>query len=880
MSAAETVAFNLLFAVQADRALAAMNDIDQRLDRLGNNALQEAAKMRAAFGSMGSNAFSGLRQGIAGLGTELRTGVKSAADYAGSLSPIGGRLVAIGGAAGGVAVLGVAALGAAMIAGGFAAGRLADQIDDMANSLSVSNGFLQIQSAAVTRAGGDAAAFEKSMAKLNVKIGEAALGNPKATAAFSALGISVKDAGGKIKDNEDLFEEARAKLSGVTSETERASLANDLFGKGHKDMAGILSMSAAEYANLKKEVASYGVATDENIAKAGKLGDGMDALGQAMQAGVINAFAGVAGAMGEFAMDLAPMVGRAFEFIGGVVDTTGAIVRILFDGFKVLWDVLSQGVRFVMNLISPFTSLIGRMRSTGDSSRSMRDQFLDTLQSMLRGAGNITGSIAAFFARMSARIYNSVADIKNGIVNAGLGGLFGLSGTVAKVDVNAVGEAARSISRGAFDRAAGGVDRYRARPGEAGDDRRDDGTQTTAGESPAAKAAKKAKDEAAEAAKKYAAELARLKTATDEAAYSEEQKAIAAALAAAGLPRIVDETNAHSRAIRDQVLALREAEAQARVVKTIENLAQKTADAALSAEDLAVVEARRAAGVSDVLTVTNEYIAKLDEQARATYRAAEALKLLKANADVAKDLAAQMQEAQWDGREIAGGDRIQIDYEREIQGIKDQTAAMRERILASTTEGEQRDRQLAQLKELEERQKKNAEAAKERAEAERMADQVDTLAAKLEDLWTRPREAFAAFVKDVILGFAKMAAANLFNGNGFSNGMGLGGMLKSAMGSALGFGGFKASGGGVRAGQGHIVGENGREYFRPHTDGDIIPASALGGSTINEFNAPFHYHAAPGGAGGGQAEMQKAEEMKRMMTQHVNGLLNQAGFRT
>lgn len=882
--AAEAVALSLLFQVQADAALAGLNRIDAAVDRLGANALVEAAKVRTAFSSLGGNMLNGVRTSFSGLGTEIKGGVQGLAEYAGNLSPIGGRLVAIGGAAGGAAALGVAALGAAMIAGAFAAGRMADAIDDTANSLSVSNGFLQIQSAAITRAGGDAAAFEKAMAKVNVKIGEAATGNKAAAAAFSAIGVSVTDANGKLKDNEVIFAESREALSKVTNESERAALANDIFGKGHKDMAGILKMSAAEYAALQKEVASYGVATDENIAKAGALGDGMDALGQAIQAGVINAFAPLAESMGNFAISLAPAVGKAFQMIGEVIDFLGGIVAILWDGLKGLWSIFGEGIKWIASIASPLGALGRQMQSTGGNARSLRDQFVDALQGMLRGAGSITGSIAAFFARMSARIQNSVADIKNGIVSMGLGGLFGLSGTAMKVDVNAAGEAARGRASGGFNDAATYVDRYRRQPGEAGDQRRDNGDSTGAGAgsdggSKASKA-KAAADAAAEAQKKYTTELERLKTATDEAAYSEEQKAIATALAAAGLPRIVDETNAHSRAIRDQVLALREAEAAARVEKTIGSLAQKTADAALSAEELAKVEARRAAGVSDNLAVTNEYIARLDAQAAATYRAAQAAVQASANEKVVLDLARAEREADWTLREQRG-QQIQVAYEAEIASINETTEALRKRIIESTAEGELRDKQLAQLERITEAEKEAADARKEKAEADKTQDMVDTLADKMIDLFERPREAFAQLLKDVLLGFAKMAAANIFGGQGMTGGMGLGGMFKSVLGNVLGggFGGFRAEGGSVKAGQGHIVGEQGREYFRPITDGEIIPAHALGGgSTTNTFEMPFTYVAAPGGNGAN--DMHEAQAMKRMIQGHIKTALKEAGIRT
>lgn len=873
----ETIQFNLLFDAATSQATSAINALNSQVTKLETGVKTRTAGIRNAFSSMGGNALNSAKTGITSLGQSIASATTQLGSMTAGMSPVGPGLLSIG-AAGGAAVAGVAALGAAMVAGGFAAGQFADAIDDSANAIDVSNRFYQEQSALVVRAGGDAAAFEKSMGKLNIKLGEAAQGNEKANAAFSALGVSVRDAAGNVKDNEDIFNESRAALANVSNDAERAALAQDLFGKGAKDMNGILKMSAAEYAALGSEVQKYGIATDENIAKAGKLGDGMDAVGQALRAGVINAFAGVAEKMGEFAMNIAPLVGQAFSAIGSAMDVVGAIGMMLGDGLKALWNLIRDGAGFIANLIPGFDKLSAWMGKVGGDSRSLRDRFIDSLQGMLTGAGRITGSISALFARMSARIQNSVADIRNGIHRSGMGRFFGIQGETAKVDVDAAGEAARGRAEAIAGVAARSLNRYRAGPGEAGDNRRGNGdvTRTGGGAGGGADSAAKA---AADATKKYEEALEKLKQAQNEAAYSEEQKAIADALTAAGLPRLISATDERTTAIRNQVLATREAEAAARADRSIENLAEKMRDAKLGAEDLARVEARRGAGVSDNLEVTNAYIARLDAQAVATYRAADAAAKLKANEAALKSLKDAEAAADFDRRELAKEDPIKIDYEREIASIDSATEAMRKQVMETTTAGLLRDQQLAQLERIDAQQKANAASARDLAQADRTQEMVDTLADKMVDLWERPREAFAGFLKEVLIGFAKMALANVFNGNGMTNGQGIGGMFKSVIGNVLGggFGGFKAEGGPVMGGQGHIVGENGREYFRPHTDGDIIPAGALGGSTNNEFIMPFNYYAAPGGSGG--QEMHEAARMERFIKGHISSALNAAGIR-
>lgn len=88
------------------------------------------------------------------------------------------------------------------------------------------------------------------------------------------------------------------------------------------------------------------------------------------------------------------------------------------------------------------------------------------------------------------------------------------------------------------------------------------------------------------------------------------------------------------------------------------------------------------------------------------------------------------------------------------------------------------------------------------------------------------------------------AITDIFKG-GSSSGGGIGGALSSVFSSI--FGGFRATGGAVRAGMAYMVGEDGPELFTPRSGGQIIPNNVLAGAgsggravnvTINQSFAP------------------------------------------
>ena len=68
-----------------------------------------------------------------------------------------------------------------------------------------------------------------------------AKGTATATEAFGRLGLSYEDMAGMSRD--EMFNTTFAALQGVADETERAALANDLFGPVRFEMAPLLAQS-------------------------------------------------------------------------------------------------------------------------------------------------------------------------------------------------------------------------------------------------------------------------------------------------------------------------------------------------------------------------------------------------------------------------------------------------------------------------------------------------------------------------------------------------------------------------------------------------------------------------------------------------------------
>lgn len=85
-------------------------------------------------------------------------------------------------------------------------------------------------------------------------------GTSSSVEAFKELGITWDDGNGKLKDQETMMNEAVTALSGMKDGTERARLAQQLFGKAGTELAPILnSGSDGGIADLKDNAHSLGL---------------------------------------------------------------------------------------------------------------------------------------------------------------------------------------------------------------------------------------------------------------------------------------------------------------------------------------------------------------------------------------------------------------------------------------------------------------------------------------------------------------------------------------------------------------------------------------------------------------------------------------------
>lgn len=153
-----------------------------------------------------------------------------------------------------------------------------DGLDKMSARLGISAVKLQEWSFAATHAGAAPEDLEDALKDLSEKIAEVAGGDAgDAAQLFSALGISVKDASGKIRPASDIFEEVADAIQRNEDPALRTKMAMVLMGDSGRKLIPMLSGGAQGLDDMAKQAHDLGLVMNEDaVAAAAKMTDHMD----------------------------------------------------------------------------------------------------------------------------------------------------------------------------------------------------------------------------------------------------------------------------------------------------------------------------------------------------------------------------------------------------------------------------------------------------------------------------------------------------------------------------------------------------------------------------------------------------------------------------
>ena len=171
-------------------------------------------------------------------------------------------------------------------------------------------------------------------------------GSKGATESFGRLGLSMDNLKGKTQ--EEVFAIVVEKLQGVTNESERAAIANDLLGRSGSELAPLLNAGAEATENLRQRAYDLGLVMGDDAVQAGVVfGDTMDDLKKSF--GVVVAQVGV-----EVMPIFQKLMNWILENMPTIKDVVSKVLNGIADVIKWVSDNASWLVPILAGLLGAF----------------------------------------------------------------------------------------------------------------------------------------------------------------------------------------------------------------------------------------------------------------------------------------------------------------------------------------------------------------------------------------------------------------------------------------------------------------------------------------------------------------------------------------------
>ena len=213
-------------------------------------------------------------------GDELKDTANDAEKSEGKFKKVGTAVASIGKAMG----VALAAIGTATIAAGKKlvsltqeTANVGDGIDKMSQKLGLSAESYQKWDYVLSQSGVEITSMTTGLKTLTNQIDDAKNGSANAQARFAKLGISMSDL--KTMSREDIFAATMTGFQKMSDSTERAALANDLFGKSGQNLTPLFNESVESTQQLMQAAEDLGfVMSDKAVKASAAYNDSLDTL--------------------------------------------------------------------------------------------------------------------------------------------------------------------------------------------------------------------------------------------------------------------------------------------------------------------------------------------------------------------------------------------------------------------------------------------------------------------------------------------------------------------------------------------------------------------------------------------------------------------------
>ena len=412
---------------QLNLATADLNNMKKEL-RETKDELDNAGKNTSSFGDKLKDSLKKAASELKSFGSGLASVGKSAASF----TLKGLKTAAVGGAAAftGLATAAISAANNVAAAG--------DQIDKESQKLNMSREAYQEWSYVLSQNGADIAQLGSGMEALVDKMKAAGEGSEEITGMFGELGISMDAL--KTATPEEAFEMVVKGLQGMTDETRKAQIAQELLGGSGAELMPLLNSTAEATEKLKQEAHDLGmVMSDDAVDAAVKYTDSVDkmkrvgtALFQNITSELLPGFTMIADGLVGLATGQGDATSKIKDGVKDIVENVREMLPMVLDVIREVLPLLVTAiVESLPLLIETLTEVGGELATTlvealKENWPAIKEAGLELVHGLWEG---IRGAGAWLWEQLSGWASGIVGDIKDffGIqspskVFAGIGG--------------------------------------------------------------------------------------------------------------------------------------------------------------------------------------------------------------------------------------------------------------------------------------------------------------------------------------------------------------------------------------------------------------------------------------------------------------------------
>ena len=412
------------------KALADLEAQEVRNDKAVTEYRNKLLQAQTALTKTG-NELNAVEKDLAAAGDESEAFTKDLNENAAAAEKAGGKFDGLGKTLGtvgkafgtAIAALGTAALaaGSALVGVTVAASNTADDLLTQAQITRQSTADLQKYAYAARFVDVEMNTLTGSMTK-NIKAMDSAKdGTGTVAEAYAALGISIVDADGNLRDSNAVYWETIDALKEIENETQRDALAMQILGKSATELNPLINAGSAAFKAYGEEAEALGVVMgDEQVTALGNFNDKLQQL-TASLGGLKNAASMIAlpfldvlagegtSILAEFSKGIQEAGGDITKMGSVVGNTLGNIVTLITNHLP---ELVEMGVNVITALIQGITDNAGNLATAAVSIvDTLVNGLAETLPILLQGAIALVNGLAAGIAQQLPTLIPVVVEL-------------------------------------------------------------------------------------------------------------------------------------------------------------------------------------------------------------------------------------------------------------------------------------------------------------------------------------------------------------------------------------------------------------------------------------------------------------------------------------